>query len=181
MAIEQLLWCALPFVVVVYIILRSADQHRRIKGLPAGGSLGLPYSYLQDKGLSSLSMFWCCNFNASIRFVFCLCRFGDVFKSHIFGYPTVISMNAEITKFVLQNEGRLFQANYPKSLSEVLGKYNIFSINGKLHKRMRVTALSFMNTGMLKDHLLHDVEEYVKRNLSTWKNRIVNLQMKPKL
>ncbi|KAJ7554278.1 hypothetical protein O6H91_06G133100 [Diphasiastrum complanatum] len=166
MAVEQLLWCALAFVVAVYIILRSADQRRRIKGLPAGGSLGLP---LIGETLQYLLMHE--SFMKNRRK-----QFGDVFKSHIFGYPTVISVDSEINKFVLQNEGKLFQANYPKSLSEVLGKYNMFIIDANLHKRMRGIALSFLNTAMLKDHLLHDVEEYVGANLSTWKNRIVNLQ-----
>ncbi|KAJ7526164.1 hypothetical protein O6H91_17G085000 [Diphasiastrum complanatum] len=144
---------------------RRAAQLRRIQGLP-GGSLGPPLVGETVQFLITHE-----SFMTSRRK-----KYGEVFKSHIFGSPTVVSVSAEVNKFVLQNEGKLFQANYPKSLTDMLGKYNMFALDGSMHKRMRGMALGFLNTGMLKDHLLDDVEDYVAANLSTWKNRVVNLQ-----
>ncbi|KAJ0113604.1 hypothetical protein Patl1_02881 [Pistacia atlantica] len=43
-------------------------------------------------------------------------RYGKVFKSHLFGSPAIVSCDPELNLFILQNEEKLFQANYPKAL-----------------------------------------------------------------
>ncbi|KAJ7543056.1 hypothetical protein O6H91_09G023500 [Diphasiastrum complanatum] len=108
-------------------------------------------------------------------------KYGNVFTSNLFGSPTIITADAEVSKFVLQNEGKYFRASYPKSFVDLLGKYSLLDIHGELHKRLHGLALSFVNSSKLKDYLMDDVERYVQSMLSTWQNRVVYVQEEAKL
>eukprot|EP01018_Ginkgo_biloba_P007275 Gb_20799 [translate_table: standard] len=52
------------------------------------------------------------------------CLYGDIFISHLFGKPIIMSVDPNFNKFILQNEGKLFQALYPKSAIDLMGKYD---------------------------------------------------------
>ncbi|GMP58467.1 hypothetical protein CsSME_00022121 [Camellia sinensis var. sinensis] len=52
-------------------------------------------------------------------------RFGKIYKSHLFGEPTIVSADAGLNKFILQNEGRLFECSYPRSIGGILGKWSM--------------------------------------------------------
>ncbi|GMP41588.1 LOW QUALITY PROTEIN: hypothetical protein CsSME_00011634 [Camellia sinensis var. sinensis] len=49
--------------------------------------------------------------------------YGKVFKSHLFGSPTIVSTDAEVSRFVLQSDGKAFVPSYPKSLTELMVFY----------------------------------------------------------
>ena len=67
-------------------------------------------------------------------------RYGKVFKSHIFGSPTIVSTEAEVNRFILQSDASIFVPSYPKSLTELMGKSSILSINGSLQRRVHAVA-----------------------------------------
>ncbi|GLJ05191.1 hypothetical protein SUGI_0013330 [Cryptomeria japonica] len=46
--------------------------------------------------------------------------YGEIVTCSLFGKPTVVSVDPEFNKFVLQNEGRLFKASYFKSLHDLM-------------------------------------------------------------
>ncbi|KAI7744779.1 hypothetical protein M8C21_005135 [Ambrosia artemisiifolia] len=52
-------------------------------------------------------------------------RYGSVFKSHILGCPTIVSMDPELNRYILMNEGKGILPGYPQSMLEILGKSNI--------------------------------------------------------
>ncbi|KAH7841926.1 hypothetical protein Vadar_013176 [Vaccinium darrowii] len=72
-------------------------------------------------------------------------RYGRVFKSHLFGCPTIVSCDHELNTFILQNEGKLFQSSYPKAVLDILGKLSIMHVHGDLHKKLRGVAVGFIN------------------------------------
>ncbi|XP_058102038.1 cytochrome P450 724B1 [Magnolia sinica] len=98
-------------------------------------------------------------------------RYGKVFKSHVFGSPTIISCDHELNSFILQNEERLFQCSYPKPIHGVLGKLSMLVVVGDAHKKLRSIALSLTNTWKSKFEYLHDIEEHAISIMESWRDR----------
>ncbi|CAH9069521.1 unnamed protein product [Cuscuta europaea] len=108
-------------------------------------------------------------------------RYGAVFTTHIFGEPTVFSADQELNRFVLQNEGRLFESSYPGSISTLLGRYSLVLMSGSLHKRMHALTMSFVNSSTMKDYLLLDIDRLVRFNMDSWTDRILLMEETKKI
>ncbi|KAK6798815.1 hypothetical protein RDI58_006518 [Solanum bulbocastanum] len=73
-------------------------------------------------------------------------RYGKVFKSYIFGSPTIISCDLELNKFVLQKEGKLFQSSYPKPIRDILGEHSLMIVTDvERHKKLRRIEVGLIN------------------------------------
>ncbi|KAH6556119.1 hypothetical protein KP509_1Z203700 [Ceratopteris richardii] len=97
-------------------------------------------------------------------------RYGNVFKSSLFGHQTIISADPELNKFILVNENKLFQCSYPSTITGILGKWSMLVLVGEEHKRMRSIAINFMNPAKLKDFFFKDIERHVLLTLQSWKD-----------
>ena len=97
------------------------------------------------------------------------CRYGKVFKSHIFGTPTIVSTDAEVSKFILQSDARLFVPSYPKSLTELMGKSSILLINGSLQRRIHGLIGAFLKSPHLKAQITGDMQSYVQESMEKWR------------
>ncbi|KAL4039404.1 hypothetical protein IC575_003056 [Cucumis melo] len=103
--------------------------------------------------------------------------YGKVFKSHIFGSPTIVSTDAEVSKFILQSDAKAFVPSYPKSLTELMGKSSILLINGSLQKRIHGLVGAFFKSSHLKAQITKDMECYVKLSMASWtENNPIYLQ-----
>lgn len=98
------------------------------------------------------------------------CRYGRIFKSHLFGSPTIVSCDHEFNMFILQNEEKLFQVSYPKVMHDILGKYNLLMVSGDLHKKLRSFAVTFIGTSKSSPEFLHFVENLSVSMIGSWKN-----------
>ncbi|XP_057975257.1 cholesterol 22-monohydroxylase CYP90B51 [Malania oleifera] len=96
-------------------------------------------------------------------------RFGKVYRSNLFGEPTVVSADAGLNRFILQNEGRLFECSYPSSIGGILGKWSMLVLVGDMHRDMRVISLNFLGHARLRTHLLPEVENHTLLVLNSWK------------
>ncbi|KAH9288449.1 hypothetical protein KI387_032566 [Taxus chinensis] len=96
--------------------------------------------------------------------------YGKVFKSHLLGSPTIVSTDPEVSKVVLQNDGRIFVPSYPKSLNELMGKSSILQLNGNLQKRLHGLIGSFLKSPELKEQITVDIEKYVLDSMKNWKD-----------
>ncbi|RVW42196.1 Cytochrome P450 85A [Vitis vinifera] len=47
-------------------------------------------------------------------------RYGNFFKTHIFGCPTVICMDPGVNRYILLNEGKGFVPGYPPSMRNIV-------------------------------------------------------------
>lgn len=103
-------------------------------------------------------------------------RYGSVFMTHLFGEPTIFSADAEMNRFVLQNEGKLFEGSYPASICNLLGKHSLVLMKGSLHKRMHSLTMSFANSSIIKDHLMLDIDRLVQFNLDSWSSRVLLME-----
>ncbi|KAE8654690.1 hypothetical protein F3Y22_tig00117047pilonHSYRG00025 [Hibiscus syriacus] len=63
-------------------------------------------------------------------------KYGSVFKTRILGCPTVISMDPELNRYILMNEGKGLVPGYPQSMLDILGKCNIAAVHGAAHKQL---------------------------------------------
>ncbi|CAD5330914.1 unnamed protein product [Arabidopsis thaliana] len=64
-------------------------------------------------------------------------RYGSVFMTHLFGEPTIFSADPETNRFVLQNEGKLFECSYPASICNLLGKHSLLLMKGEWSESLR--------------------------------------------
>lgn len=99
------------------------------------------------------------------------CRYGKVFKSHLFLSPTIVSCDHELNNFILQNEDRFFQGSYPKPVHGVLGKNSLLVVVGETHKRLRTMALALVNATKAKPGYLNDIETMATYVMTRWKGK----------
>lgn len=64
-------------------------------------------------------------------------RYGRVFKTRLFGRPTILFTAPEGIRFVLSNEYRYFSVSWPETTVRLLGPGSISVAEGELHKRQR--------------------------------------------
>ncbi|CAN6443048.1 unnamed protein product [Victoria cruziana] len=159
---------SLPFLCLSLLFLYLSRRRRCLKdGIPPG-NLGLP---LLGETLKLISAYKTINpepFIDQRR-----ARYGDVFTTHVFGETTIFSTDAEVNRFILQNEGKLFVSDYPTSISNLLGRHSLVLMRGALHKRMHSFTMSFANSSIIQDHLFVDIQRLVRHNLQSWGDRVL--------
>ncbi|KAJ7557601.1 hypothetical protein O6H91_04G001100 [Diphasiastrum complanatum] len=160
----------LEFLTTFSTSISQRNQGNDVKGLPKG-CVGLPWV---GETMEFMSYFSTSDPEPFVNKR--VAKYGKVFKSHLFGKPTIISADAEFNKFVMQNDQKLFNMGYPTSFTEILGTCDMLMVNGELHKKMRGYAMTFLNSKKLQDYLLNDIDSYALLVLSTWKGRVVNVQ-----
>ncbi|KAJ7543931.1 hypothetical protein O6H91_09G058900 [Diphasiastrum complanatum] len=106
--------------------------------------------------------------------------YGDLFKTHLFGHPTIISLDPQVNKFVLQNEGRYFTASYPKSFVDLFGKNSMLAATGEMHKSQRNATLNFLYSKNSRQKHISDVESYLHMAMSSWRDRVVLVEPEAK-
>ncbi|KAK7300533.1 hypothetical protein RJT34_11379 [Clitoria ternatea] len=147
------------------LFLRRRHLHRRLRLPP--GSFGLPFV---GETLQLISAYKSDNPEPFIDQR--VNRYGPIFTTHVFGESTVFSADPETNRFILMNEGKLFECSYPGSISNLLGKHSLLLMKGALHKRMHSLTMSFANSSIIKDHLLLDIDRLIRFNLDSWTDRV---------
>ncbi|XP_047949084.1 cytochrome P450 724B1-like [Salvia hispanica] len=94
--------------------------------------------------------------------------YGNVFRSHLFGSPTVVSCDLELYAFILQNEETLFGSSYPKPVHDILGKLSMMLVSGSLHKKLRNVSLSFINASKSSPEFLSYVDSFSLSLIHSW-------------
>ncbi|KAI9102112.1 hypothetical protein K1719_023622 [Acacia pycnantha] len=167
------LLCSLFLSAVCLLLLR--ELRYRVRRLPPG-SLGLPFI---GETLQLISAYKSDDPEPFIdRRVK---RYGPIFTTHVFGEPTVFSADPEMNRFILLNEGKLFDCSYPGSISNLLGKHSLLLMKGSLHKRMHSFTMSFANSAIIKDHLLVDIDRLIRLNLDSWTDRVLLMEQAKKI
>ena len=92
-------------------------------------------------------------------------KYGPVFKTSIFGQPTIFLKGAEANQFILTHENQYFQVQWPPSLKALLG-YSLSIQIGTMHQsRRKILAQAFMPRALSSyiDGLQQITEVYAKR------------------
>jgi cytochrome P450 len=64
-------------------------------------------------------------------------KYGPVFKTNIFGRPTVFMLGPEANQFLFANENKYFAATWPKSTRILLGPASLSTQTGNFHQQRR--------------------------------------------
>ncbi|XP_039067551.1 cytochrome P450 90A1-like isoform X2 [Hibiscus syriacus] len=158
---------------VIFLLFR-ASRIRRLRLPP--GNLGLPFV---GETLQLIAAYKTENPEPFIDER--VSRYGSIFTTHVFGEPTVFSADPETNRFILQNEGKLFDCSYPGSISNLLGKHSLLLMKGSLHKRMHSLTMSFANSSIIRDHLLVDIDRLVRLNMDSWTDHVFLMEEAKKI
>ncbi|KAK9090836.1 hypothetical protein Sjap_024013 [Stephania japonica] len=150
-------------------LLRWNEMKYRKKGLPPG-TMGWPIFGETTEFLKQGP-----NFMKNQR-----AKYGSFFKSHILGCPTIVSMDPELNRYILMNEGKGLVPGYPQSMLDILGKCNIAAVSGSAHKAMRGALLALISPTMIRDNLLPKIDEFMRSHLSNWDGKTIEVQQKTK-
>ncbi|XP_022892066.1 abietadienol/abietadienal oxidase isoform X2 [Olea europaea var. sylvestris] len=85
-------------------------------------------------------------------------RFGKIFSCSLFGKQAVVSADPMFNRFVMQNEGKLFQSCYPKSFRDLVGKNGVITVQGEHQRKLHSIASNLMRLDKLKSQFLHDIQ-----------------------
>ncbi|KAF8082227.1 hypothetical protein N665_0842s0002 [Sinapis alba] len=147
------------------ILLKRRSRHRF--NLPPGKSgwpfIGETLGYLKPFTATTLGDFMQQHIS----------KYGKIYRSNLFGEPTIVSADAGLNRFILQNEGRLFECSYPTSIGGILGKWSMLVLVGDMHRDMRSISLNFLSHARLKTILLKDVERHTLFVLDSWQQQSV--------
>ncbi|MCO5573317.1 hypothetical protein L7F22_027086 [Adiantum nelumboides] len=138
------------------------------------GSLGLPllgetlqFALLSTTPIGTPLPFFSCRMQ----------RYGTIFKTHLLGRPTVVSMDPELTHFLLRNEGKLVQAYFPKFFKRILGP--LLAAQGASHRALRELAnIQFSSSGVRNLHV-ETLQEHFWTCLESWQcapSKVVDAQ-----
>uniref|UniRef100_A0A7N0T7X2 Cytochrome P450 724B1 n=1 Tax=Kalanchoe fedtschenkoi TaxID=63787 RepID=A0A7N0T7X2_KALFE len=157
-----LIGSALVAVVACFLLLRAK---RRIPRKAPPGSMGWPLigetlPFLAPHQSNSVGSF----IQSRIH------RYGKVFSSHLFGWPTVISCDLELNMFILHNEEKLFLTNYPKAMHEILGKLSLLIVTGEIHRKLRSVVVTFSNSHKSAPGFLRCVERLSTEVMDKWES-----------
>lgn len=92
-----------------------------------------------------------------IIFMILLCRYGDIFKTHILGCPCVMLASPEAARFVLVTHDHLFKPTYPKSKEKMIGPWALFFHQGNYHTHLRKLVQSSLSPEPIRK-LIPDIE-----------------------
>jgi len=93
---------------------------------------------------------------------------SDIFISHLFGRRVVVSADPQFNKFVLQNEGRLFKAQYYESFKTLIGNYGLLSVHGDLQRKLHGIAVNLLRFERLRVDFMEEIQSLVHSTLDRW-------------
>lgn len=97
-------------------------------------------------------------------------RYGDMFTSHLFGRRVIFSLDPQFNRFILQNEGRLFRAQYEASFNTLMGKYGLFSVHGDLQRKLHGIIVNLLSSEKLRSHFMETTQILLQRTFDTWED-----------
>ncbi|ONI09574.1 hypothetical protein PRUPE_5G245500 [Prunus persica] len=104
-------------------------------------------------------------------------RFGKIFSCSLFGKRSVVSADPTFNRFVMQNEGKLFQSSYPKSFKDLVGKNGVITVHGEQQRKLHRIASNMMRLEKLKFNFLENVQMVMTQTLSNFpSNQVILLQ-----
>jgi len=94
-------------------------------------------------------------------------KYGPIFKSHIFGSPTIFLSGAEANTFLFTNENKYFEATWPPSTKTLLGAASLAVQGGTFHRDRRKLLFQAFQPRALASYI-PQMEEIMQRYLDKW-------------
>jgi retinoid hydroxylase len=97
-------------------------------------------------------------------------KYGKIFKSRIFGSPTIFVSGAEANYFLLINENKYFTSTWPKSTTILLGNNSLSTQTGDLHGQRRKLMFQAFQPRALASYI-PTIESFTKIYLDRWQSQ----------
>lgn len=68
-------------------------------------------------------------------------KYGFIYKTHLFGNPTVRVMGAENVRQILVGEHKLVAVQWPASVRTILGSDTLSNVHGSLHRNKKKVSI----------------------------------------
>ncbi|XP_051837623.1 cytochrome P450 26A1 [Antechinus flavipes] len=94
-------------------------------------------------------------------------KYGFIYKTHLFGRPTVRVMGAENVRQILLGEHRLVSVHWPASVRTILGSGCLSSLHDSLHKKRKKLIMQAFNREALQYYVPVMAEE-IRNALERW-------------
>ncbi|GFE70675.1 cytochrome P450 [Chroococcus sp. FPU101] len=95
-------------------------------------------------------------------------KYGSIFKTQIFGRPTIVITGAEGNYFLLTNENKSFISTWPSSTKTLLGETSLAVQNGSFHTARRKLLYQAFQPRALASYL-PEMEKITAQYLERWK------------
>ena len=99
-----------------------------------------------------------------------LCRYGSTFTTHLLGYPTILTKDVELTKWVYSQTNKGLSDGLPTPLRFILGKNSVFTMTDNMHKKMRSLMKGPLSINELAV-FIPTVDKVASDSVSTWKDQ----------
>lgn len=106
-------------------------------------------------------------------------RYGQIFKTHLFGRPTIIMIGPEAIRFLLTNENQYFSISWPYSTQVLLGPASIPMQTGGEHQQRRKLLSQAFQLRALAGYV-STIEDITRSYLHKWE-RMGTLTWYPEL
>lgn len=94
-------------------------------------------------------------------------RYGDVFKTHMFGSPCIFVAGPKATKMLTLAGSHIFDAAHVGNVEAVTGDRSILAVRGEEHKRIRKITNEILGVESIKTYV-ERVEKIALQALDTW-------------
>uniref|UniRef100_A0A1D1XKS0 Abietadienol/abietadienal oxidase n=1 Tax=Anthurium amnicola TaxID=1678845 RepID=A0A1D1XKS0_9ARAE len=170
------IWCSLLALVLFFLLLKLSPPKRKNSSesvhlgvLPPGG---------RSWPLIGDNLDWYTAVSGSHPPAFVrdkVKRYGKIFSCSLFGRKAVVSVDPTFNRFIMQNEGKLFQSSYPKSFRDLVGKNGVIVVQGEQQRRLHRIATSMMRPERPNSRFLEDVQMVMLQTLDTFRDHQVIL------
>ncbi|OMO99521.1 Cytochrome P450 [Corchorus olitorius] len=92
-------------------------------------------------------------------------KYGKIFSCSVFGKWAVVSADPKFNRFVMVNEGKLFQSSYPKSFRDLVGKNGVITVQGEQQRKLHGIASTMMRLDKLKFHFFNHIQTVILNTL----------------
>lgn len=97
-------------------------------------------------------------------------KYGSVFKTRLFGKPTIVFKGGQATQFILTNENKYFTSSWPRSTRILLGPLSLTIQTGYEHKERRKLLAQAFKPRALSSYI-ETMENVTQKYLSSWEKQ----------
>lgn len=94
-------------------------------------------------------------------------QYGPIFKTHLFGRPTIVLIGAEASRFLFTNEGQRFEMTNTPSFEVLLGANSVGVKTGTAHQTFCRQLFQAFQPRALAEYA-STMEEVTRRYLHRW-------------
>ncbi|XP_024531730.1 cytochrome P450 716B2-like [Selaginella moellendorffii] len=80
-------------------------------------------------------------------------KYGQVFKTHLFGHPTVVVSPPLGFKFLFSNHGKLVESSWPAPVKMLMGDKSLFFMEGQKAKSFRHILMAFLGPEAMRRYV----------------------------